>query len=221
MAGLVVVVVYGWELVVALASWVYSIVVAACSKVKTTAMKTRTVATKTRTTTVKTTIAAEMARPEFDCMDNRDQNIKTANEFGFVRCTRGRCLLLVSGVLLLLFGCVALATHDGNIELHNLTSASRNNSSIDVVTGLADDGKAWLAVDDGASRPVSIASIRDSPGGSQKTAQRDDPMLESKLDRLGCIVVTMFGVAATTAGHVLKLWVGYGVMSSLLQLYSS
>ncbi|CAK4071970.1 unnamed protein product [Aphanomyces euteiches] len=61
-----------------------SIVVAACSKVTTKTMKTRTVGTKTWTTIVKTTIAAEMARPEFGCMDNRDQNIKTANEFGFV-----------------------------------------------------------------------------------------------------------------------------------------
>ena len=72
------------------------------------------------------------------------------------------------------------------------------------------DAKAWL--DDGASRPDSIASL-----SGEKTTQSDG----SVLDRLGRIVATMVGVAATTAGHVLKLWVGYGVVSSLFQLYSN
>ena len=143
--------------------------------------------------TVKTAVVA-FAQPSREIQSERS----------VVRC-RGILLFLV------FVGVATLVTKDDSLTQHHLTSRP-------LPPGVVQNKTPWVVVD-GGWRPSfadSIASSEEAATKMEDGPREDDPVFVS---RLGSTVGTLFGVARTAAGSVLKVWVGWGVVWSLVRLY--
>ena len=150
--------------------------------------------------TVKTAVVA-FAQPSREIQSERS----------VVRCRRGILLLVIVVVVVVFFGVATLVTKDDSLTQHHLTSRP-------LPPGVVQNKTPWVVVD-GGWRPSfadSIASSEEAATKMEDGPREDDPVFVS---RLGSTVGTLFGVARTAAGSVLKVWVGWGVVWSLVRLY--
>ena len=188
---LVVGVVHAWRLAVVIMSWMCWLVMSVCW-------------------TVKTWATTELAKQH-----TADQGMRSERPL-VGRKKVGLWLLVV----LVLFGVATLATHNVTMAHHSHNLTSRPLPWMDV-TGLV--GNKTLMVVDGVSVPLFADTIAFSPVGDSPS-EADPVHVEGDandelVSRFGSMVATAFRVATTTAGRVVTVWVGWGIVWSLVQVY--
>ncbi|CAK4117093.1 unnamed protein product [Aphanomyces euteiches] len=147
--------------------------------------------------------------------DENDQDMESNRWFD----RRVKVSLVVMSVVVLAFvGATALQADTLTHDVHNWTSRPLpwTPSCQDKAPMVVDGVPVPLFADMNALSPVND----DMPDEEARRPEFIDGDANEWVSRLGSIVATACGVATTTAGYVLKVWVGWGVVSSLVQLYA-